>query len=59
MRKEIPYIVTTIDGKKHKIIANETEEMFYDNFSFQSVVIDVNTKERINPSCIITIRKMP
>lgn len=57
-KKEIKYIVTTIDGKQHQIIVSEAEETLYDNFSFDSVVVDANTKERINPACIITIRKI-
>ena len=57
-KKEVVYIATTIDGKQHQIKVDAMEEMLYDNFTFTNVVVDSNTNERINPNCIITIRKV-
>lgn len=56
-KNEIKYIITTVDRKQHIITANKAEEFIYDNYSFTTVLIDTNTGERINPNCVVSIRR--
>lgn len=57
-KKEISYIVLTIDGKQHSVTIDEAKEVMYDNYNFDFVITDSHTQERINPCCIISIRKI-
>lgn len=57
-KKEISYIVSTIDGKQHKITVDEADAIMYDNYNFNFVIVDNYSQERINPYCIISIRKI-
>jgi hypothetical protein len=54
------YVITTINGKQHIITTEDAwESSLYDNFCFDKTVVIKETGERINPVCIISIRKIP
>ena len=55
-KKEVQYIIKTIDGHSYTITVDQAEELIYDSYNFTHP-IDTSNGERINPSCIISIRK--